>query len=224
VNIAARIGEIRAQLLENRARLHDAPRLIAVSKTRSIEEIRCAAAAGIQDFGENYVQDALPKIAATRDIKVNWHFIGRIQSNKVRDLAQHFQWIHTLDRAKVAHGLNRFRHGEPINVCIQLDLEADDRRYGVQANKLDALICDVESLPNLHLRGLMLMPAPGKDEQALQRVFAEAKGIFDAAKGGVSDPDSWDTLSMGMSGDYAIALEAGSNCVRIGTAIFGPRT
>jgi len=142
----------------------------------------------------------------------------------VRDLAQHFQWIHTLDRAKVAHGLNRFRHGEPINVCIQLDLEADDRRYGVQANKLDALICDVESLPNLHLRGLMLMPAPGKDEQALQRVFAEAKGIFDAAKGGVSDPDSWDTLSMGMSGDYAIALEAGSNCVRIGTAIFGPRT
>ena len=223
MNIAARIGEIRAELVEGRARSHNAPRLIAVSKTRSIEEIRCAAVAGIEDFGENYVQDALPKIAATRDLEVNWHFIGRIQSNKVRDLAQHFQWIHTLDRAKIAHGLNRFRQSQPINVCIQLDLEAGERRYGVKAGELGALIRDVESLPNLRLRGLMLMPAPGKDEQALRAAFAEAKGVFDAAKRIVSRPEDWDTLSMGMSADYLIALEEGSNCVRIGTRIFGQR-
>jgi len=223
VNIVARIGEVRAQLLQSRALPHGTPRLIAVSKTRSIEEIRCAASAGIQDFGENYVQDALPKIAATDDLELNWHFIGRIQSNKVRDLAQHFQWIHTLDRAKVAQGLNRFRKGEPLNVCIQLDLEAGERRYGVAPRELGALIREVDSLTNLCLRGLMLMPAPGKDEAALRAVFAQAKNIFDATKSTVSRPESWDTLSMGMSGDYPVALEAGSNCVRVGSAIFGPR-
>ena len=224
VTIATRIDTVRAQLLRGDTAPQAAPRLIAVSKTRSVEEIRCAAAAGVCDFGENYLQDALPKIAATTDLDINWHFIGRIQSNKVRDLAQHFQWIHTVDRVKVAQGLSRYRSGEPLNLCIQLDLEASERRYGVTKSELPTLLRQIESLPGLRPRGLMLMPAPGKDEQALRAAFARAKTIFEMSRDWLSQSEYWDTLSMGMSGDFAMALEEGSNCVRIGTAIFGPRT
>ena len=199
------------------------PRLIAVSKTRSPAEIRSAAAAGIMDFGENYVQEALPKISATQDLGLVWHFIGRIQRNKARDIAQHFQWIHTLDRVEVAQRLSRFRTGEPLNLCIQLDIEATERRYGVRKDELIALIKEVESLPGLHLRGLMVMPAPGKDTESLRRAFRTAKETFDATASQLAHPQNWDTLSMGMTSDFQLALEEGSNCLRIGTAVFGPR-
>ena len=199
------------------------PRLIAVSKTRSPEEVRSAAAAGITDFGENYVQEALPKISATQDLGLAWHFIGRIQRNKARDIAQHFQWIHTLDRVEVAQRLSRFCTGEPLNVCIQLDLEATERRYGVRKDELIALIKEVESLPGLRLRGLMVMPAPGKDTESLRRAFRTARETFDTTAGELAHPEVWDTLSMGMTSDFELELEEGSNCLRIGTAIFGPR-
>ncbi len=227
MSIDARIAELRSALSPYRSASHHEratePRLIAVSKTRSLEEIRSAAASGIMDFGENYVQEALPKISATRYLGLVWHFIGRIQRNKARDVAQHFQWIHTLDRVEVAQRLSRFCTGEPINVCIQLDIEATERRYGVRKDELIALVKEVESLPGLRLRGLMVMPAPGKDTLSLRRAFKTARETFDATASQLAHPEDWDTLSMGMSSDFELALEEGSNCLRIGTAIFGPR-
>lgn len=226
MSIAARVGALRSHLsrIKSVRSIGQAlpTRLIAVSKTRSEREIRDAAGAGLADFGENYVQEALPKIQAMHDLGLTWHFIGRIQRNKARDVAQHFQWIHTLDRAKVAHRLNDFRSGEPLNVCIQLDLE-EDQRYGVEPEALGSLIDEVGCLPNLRLRGLMCMPAPGKDEDELRRVFRRARALFDAIADGGAAGGQWDTLSMGMSGDFPLALEEGATCVRIGTRIFGPR-
>ena len=220
VTIAERVQELGSRLSTGGG----APRLIAVSKTRSLHEIKVAATVGIRDFGENYVQEALPKILASKDMGLVWHFIGRIQRNKVRDIAQHFQWVHTLARDKIAHGLNRFRTGDPLNVCIQLDLESCARRYGVPPHELEAFVQLVENLPGLRLRGLMFMPAPGKNDSELRVAFSEAKTIFDATKRQVAAPEFLDTLSMGMSGDFAMALEAGSTCVRVGTAMFGQRS
>lgn len=227
MGIDARVAELRRLISPYRsASIHDganAPRLIAVSKTRSLTEIASAATAGVVDFGENYVQEALPKIAALQERGLVWHFIGRLQRNKARDVAQHFQWIHTLDRAEIAHRLSRFCTSEPLNLCIQLDVEASEHRYGVKTHELMPLIKEVESLPHMRLRGLMVMPAPGKDETSLRQVFRLAKETFDATAAQLAHPETWDTLSMGMSSDFELALEEGSNCLRIGTAIFAPK-
>lgn len=227
MSIAASIAEFHGLLSPYRSASQGAcetvPRLIAVSKTRSLEEIRSAAAAGILDFGENYVQEALPKISATQELSLSWHFIGRMQRNKVRDVAQNFQWIHTVDRVEIAQRLSRFCTGEPLNVCIQLDIEATERRYGVRRHELIALLKEVETLPGLRLRGLMVMPAPGKSIENLRQAFRTAKETFDATASQLAHPEDWDTLSMGMSSDFELALREGSNCLRIGTAIFGPR-
>lgn len=226
MSIAARVASLRSDLSRaksvRRCEQSFPPRVIAVSKTRSPSEIRRAASIGLADFGENYVQEALPKIQATSDLGICWHFIGRIQSNKARDVAQHFQWIHTLDRAKVAQRLSDSRSGEPLNVCVQIDLE-EDQRYGVKAENLASFIDEAGRLPNLRLRGLMCMPAPGKDEDELRGVFQQARQHFDAIASSRAVDEHWDTLSMGMSGDFLLALEEGATCVRIGTRIFGPR-
>lgn len=227
MSIDARISELRCLLSAYSSTTSDgrtrAPRMIAVSKTRSLAEIRSATAAGLRDFGENYVQEALPKISATQELGIAWHFIGRMQRNKARDIAQHFQWIHTLDRAEVAQRLSRFCTGEPLNVCIQLDIENTERRYGVKQHELLGVMREVERLPGLRLRGLMVMPAPGKDAEGLRAAFRLARETFDATFSQLANPKDWDTLSMGMSSDFELALEEGSNCLRIGTAIFGPR-
>lgn len=227
MSIDARVAELRRLLSPYRKTSNDegssAPRVIAVSKTRGVNEIRSAAAAGLTDFGENYVQEALAKISATQELGLVWHFIGRVQRNKARDIAQHFQWIHTLDRAEVAHRLSRFRIGTPLNLCVQLDTEETERRYGVKRHELAVLIKEVESLPGLRLRGLMVMPAPGKDREGLRKAFALARETFHAAANQVAKPEDWDTLSMGMSSDFEMALEEGSNCLRIGTGLFGAR-
>ncbi len=227
MSIDARVAELRRLISPYRKASNDevrsVPQVIAVSKTRSVDDIRSAAAAGLKNFGENYAQEALAKISATQELGLVWHFIGRVQRNKARDIAQHFQWIHTLDRAEVAQRLCRFRVGAPLNVCIQLDIEETERRYGVKRHELSALIKEVESLPHLRLRGLMVMPAPGKDREGLRKAFALTREIFNVAASEVANPEDWDTLSMGMSSDFELALEEGSNCLRIGTAIFGAR-
>ena len=191
-------------------------RLLAVSKTRSAAEVRDAHADGLRDFGENYVQEAIAKIDALTDLDIVWHFVGAIQSNKARDIARHFQWVHTVDRLKVATRLDAAAE-RPLDVCIQVNVDAEPQKAGVDPAELPSLVDRVAELPRLKLRGLMVIPAPGDTRSSFRRTQA----LFDklAPRAG----DDWDTLSMGMSGDFADAIAEGANLVRIGTAIFGPR-
>ena len=197
-------------------------RLVAVSKTRSLDEVRTAAGAGTTDFGENFLQDALPKVRALETPGITWHFIGAIQSNKTRDIARHFQWVHTLDRPRIAERLHRHRGDlPPLDVCIQVNVDAEAGKAGVSPDGIGELVEAVHALDHLRLRGLMAIPALRDDPEETRPSFARMRELFEAhaAKGG----DHWDTLSMGMTADYAIAIQEGSTCVRIGTAIFGPR-
>ena len=191
-------------------------RLLAVSKTRSAAEVRDAHAEGLREFGENYAQEAIAKIDALTDLDIVWHFVGAIQSNKARDIARHFQWVHTVDRLKVATRLDAAAE-RPLNVCIQVNVDAEPQKAGVDPAELPSLVDRVAELPRLKLRGLMVIPAPGDTRSSFRRTRA----LFDklAPRAG----DDWDTLSMGMSGDFTDAIAEGANLVRIGTAIFGPR-
>lgn len=201
-----------------RQRLQGAPgvTLLAVSKGQSLERIREAAAAGQLAFGENYVQEALDKIAALPALE--WHLIGPLQSNKTRLAAEHFAWVQTIDRERIARRLSEQRPAgmAPLNVLIQVNASGELSKSGVAFAEVDALASAVCRLPNLRLRGLMAIPEPGAPRER----YRETRALFDALKGRYT----WDTLSMGMSADMALALAEGSTMVRIGTAIFGPRT
>ena len=197
-------------------------RILAVSKRHSVDAIRAAAAAGQTAFGENYVQEALAKIDALADLELEWHFIGAIQSNKTRDIAARFDWVHTVDRAKIARRLNEQRphHAPPLNVCIQVNVDDEPQKAGVDPAELPGLAQLVDELPRLRLRGLMCIPKadesgipPRGSFAALRRLAAEL------AAAGIGT----DTLSMGMSADIEAAIAEGATIVRIGTAIFGPR-
>ncbi len=199
----------------------DSVHVVAVSKTRSADEVRAAHGAGMEHFGENYLQDALPKIRSLQDIRAQWHFIGRVQANKTRDIAAHFDWVHTVDRLKIATRLNAHRQSSslPLNVLVQVNVDADADKGGVTSDaELDVLVQGIEALPNLALRGLMTILAADTDPttgfQALQAQFARL-----AAHRG----SHWNALSMGMSNDFETAIACGATHVRIGTAIFGPR-
>lgn len=193
-------------------------RLVAVSKARTAPEIANAYAAGQRDFGENYLQEAVAKINAMSDLDIVWHFIGAIQSNKTRDIARHFQWIHTVDRQKIA---NRLDEGavRPLDVCIQVNVDDEPQKAGVAVRDLPALVHHILALPHLRLRGLMTIPRAEGDHRAS---FRALRSLFDdlAADAG----DHWDSLSMGMSEDFEAAIDEGATMVRIGTAIFGPRS
>lgn len=193
--------------------------LIAVSKTQPAERLRAAAEAGISDFGENYLQDALPKIDALGDLNARWHFIGAIQSNKTRQIASHFQWVHTVARLKIAERLSeQCPAGRILNVTLQVNVDDDPAKAGVRAEDAGTLLRAVARLPNLRVRGLMTILQQASEPLAGYRRLA---GLFEDLRGDA--PASWDTLSMGMSGDYAAAIAAGATHVRIGTAIFGAR-
>lgn len=197
-------------------------RLVAVSKTRSAADIAAVAAAGVRDFGENYLQEALPKIQALAGRGLVWHFIGAIQSNKARDIARHFQWVHSVDRLGVAERLNRGRAGlEPLDVCVQVNIDATPNQAGVAPEGLGPLLEGLRDCARLRVRGLMALPAKGGGGRAPGPGFARMAALFEAhrRRGG----ELWDTLSMGMSEDYLEAVASGATCVRIGTAIFGPR-
>ena len=197
--------------------------LLAVSKTRAPEEIAAAADVGVKHFGENYLQEALPKLKSLAGRDITWHFIGSVQSNKTRDIARNFQWVHTLDRKRIAERLNFSRRGlAPLDVCIEVNIDDEPQKSGISPGAVDALIHAVRPLQHLRLRGLMVIPAPKAAAQSMRESFALTAELFDRHRQ-IGGPH-WDTLSMGMSDDFGIAIEEGATCVRIGTAIFGPRT
>jgi len=177
---------------------------------------------GVRRFGENYLQEALQKIEALADLDLEWHFIGPIQSNKTRAIAEHFDWVHSVDRLKIARRLNEQRPAAlaPLNVCLQLNVSAEQSKSGAEPAQLAALAAEVAALPRLRLRGLMAIPAATEDvarQRAAFRCMGEAQAQLQAA--GLE----LDTLSMGMSGDLEAAIAEGATLVRIGTALFGPR-
>jgi pyridoxal phosphate enzyme (YggS family) len=196
--------------------------LIAVGKAKTAETLRQAATAGVTDFGENYLREALPKMEELRDLPLHWHFIGAIQSNKTRAIAERFEWVHSVDRASVAQRLSDQRpfHAPPLNVCIQVALVPEPGKGGVTPEDLPALAGAVARLPRLRLRGLMCVPPPQPDPTAARAIFARLRGLLDDLHCAGLELD---TLSMGMSGDFPAAIAEGATQVRIGTALFGSR-
>ncbi len=197
--------------------------LLAVSKTRHADEIRAAQAAGQNCFGENYLQEALAKIHLLADLNLQWHFIGSLQANKSRPVAEHFDWLHTLDRPKVAHRLNQQRPSAKakLNVCIQVNISGEASKSGIRLDEVDALADVISPMPNLQLRGLMTIPSAAHSDQELADCFSRMQTKFSELQ---QQYPSVDTLSMGMSDDLEAAIAGGSTMVRIGTAIFGPRS
>jgi len=197
--------------------------LLAVSKTFGPDAVRAAHQAGQLAFGENYIQEAVEKITALRDLPLQWHCIGPIQSNKTRLVAEHFDWVQTVDRLKVAQRLSAQRpaHLPPLQVCIQVNVDGGPSKSGVPPEDALALARAVAALPHLQLRGLMCIPEPTPDFVAACTVFERARGLFDALN---QQGFKLDTLSMGMSADLEAAIASGSTLVRVGSAIFGHRT
>ncbi|MGI2173227.1 YggS family pyridoxal phosphate-dependent enzyme [Shewanella ulleungensis] len=212
------------QAAQNCSRLPSDISLLAVSKTKPINDIITAYEAGQRQFGENYVQEGETKITAlAADYPdIEWHFIGPLQSNKTKIVAEHFDWMHTVSRDKIAQRLNDQRPDSklPLNVCIQVNISQEDSKSGVDANQVATLALTISQLPNLMLRGLMAIPTATDNTQLQQQEFANLKVLYDQLK--LQYP-SIDTLSMGMSGDMDIAIANGSTMVRIGSAIFGER-
>ena len=196
--------------------------LLAVSKTRSAAEIRAAHAAGLKHFGESYLQEAVEKILALRDLDLVWHFVGPIQSNKTRAIAANFHWVHSVDRLKVARRLSEQRPPQlpALQVCLQVNISGEASKSGVAPSELPELARAVSSLPRLELRGLMAIPAPEDLEQRQRRAFARVREALVELRAFLP---RLDTLSMGMSEDLEAAIAEGATIVRPGTAIFGPR-
>lgn len=196
--------------------------LLAVSKTCSPEAVRQAYAAGQCAFGENYVQEGVQKIAALGDLPLQWHCIGPIQSNKSRLVAEHFDWVHTIYRLKIAERLSAQRPPDkaPLNVCIQVNVDGGATKSGVAPGDALALAREVASLPRLRLRGVMSIPEPAPDFETALAVHQKVRGVFDEFRHAGLQVD---TLSIGMSSDLEAAIAAGSTMVRVGTAIFGAR-
>jgi pyridoxal phosphate enzyme (YggS family) len=193
--------------------------LLAVSKTKPAEALREAYAAGLRDFGENYLQEALSKQLELADLPLIWHFIGPIQSNKTRAIAEHFAWVHSVDRLKIAQRLSEQRPADlpPLNICIQVNVSGEDSKSGCTPADLPALATAISDLPRLKLRGLMAIPEPTEDRAAQDAAFAAVQSL----QASLNLP--LDTLSMGMSHDLESAIAQGATWVRIGTALFGAR-
>lgn len=193
--------------------------LLAVSKTKPAEALREAHAAGLRDFGENYLQEALGKQLELADLPLIWHFIGPIQSNKTRAIAEHFAWVHSVDRLKIAQRLSEQRPAElpPLNICIQVNVSGEYSKSGCTPADLPALAKAISELPRLKLRGLMAIPEPTEDRAAQDAAFAAVQSL----QASLNLP--LDTLSMGMSHDLESAIAMGATWVRIGTALFGAR-
>lgn len=198
-------------------------RLLAVSKTKPVEAIEEAITAGQTAFGENYVQEGVEKIAYfAQQPNLEWHFIGPLQSNKTRLVAENFDWIQTVDRLKIAERLNAQRPANkaPLNVLIQINISDEESKSGIQPEELDELVKAISQLPNLRLRGLMAIPKPESEAEQQKIALRKMQQLFDRLQ---AEFEGIDTLSMGMSDDMQSAIECGSTMVRIGTAIFGAR-
>ena len=196
--------------------------VLAVSKQQSVAAIQAAYQAGLRNFGENFFQEAIVKLRELEALDITWHFIGRIQSNKTRDIAEMFQWVHTVDRLKIAARLNdqRPHFSPPLNVCIQVNQAGETQKGGVEESEVAELAHAVMSLPRLRLRGLMTLPPVTPNPESNAPLFARLNRLKTVL---IEDGIPLDTLSMGMSTDFEVAIGQGSTIVRIGTAIFGPR-
>jgi hypothetical protein len=227
--IATNLQAVEATI-EAAARAAGRPResvqLLAVSKTFPAEAVLEAMATGQRSFGENYLQEAVDKMQAVArmapGVPVEWHFIGPIQSNKTRPIASHFQWVHTVDRLKVAQRLSEQRPAEmgPLNICLQVNISGEASKSGMSADELPALAQEVAKLPNLRLRGLMAIPELQRDASMQHEPFARLRALYEGLR---RDGLPLDTLSMGMSGDLEAAVLEGATIVRVGSAIFGAR-
>ena len=220
-HIAETLERVRfAQSAAGRA--DDDVTVLAVSKQQSVAAIQAAYQAGLRNFGENFFQEAIVKLRELETLDITWHFIGRIQSNKTRDIAEMFQWVHTVDRLKIAARLNdqRPHFSPPLNVCIQVNQAGETQKGGVDESEVAELARAVMSLPRLRLRGLMTLPPATPNPESNAPLFARLNRLKTVL---IEDGIPLDALSMGMSTDFEVAIGQGSTIVRIGTAIFGPR-
>lgn len=218
-----KIQDLLAKAAVDAGRSAEQIRLLAVSKKHPVRAILEAYSAGQRDFGENFVQEGLDKIAAVNRDDVIWHFIGHLQANKTRVVAEHFQWVHTVDRMKIARRLSEQRphDADDLNVCIEVNIDEEENKSGVAVSELPELAIAVAALPRLRLRGLMCLPAKRDSFAAQRQPFARLKSLLDSLN---ESGLQLDTLSMGMTADYAAAIQEGATIVRVGTAIFGPRS
>jgi len=224
-SIAENLSQVRAHIeaaCQAAGRPPHSVSLLAVSKTWGVDAVRSAHAAGQTAFGENYIQEAVDKIGALSDLPLEWHCIGPIQSNKTRLVAEHFHWVHSVDRLKIAQRLSEQRpeHLPPLQVCIQVNVDGGETKSGVSPADLPELAQAVAALPRLQLRGLMTIPEPAETDAQMRDVHRQAKDLFEQLR---VQGLPLDTLSMGMSADMDAAIAEGSNMVRVGTAIFGKR-
>ncbi len=224
-SIAQNLAQVQTQIqgaCQAAGRPAGCVQLLAVSKTWGPDAVRAAHTAGQTAFGENYIQEAVDKIADLHDLPLVWHCIGPIQSNKTRLVAEHFDWAHSIDRLKIAQRLSEQRpeHLPPLQVCIQVNVDGGETKSGVSPQDLPALALAVAALPRLQLRGLMTIPEPAETEAQMRAVHRQAKDLFDSLR---TQGLPIDTLSMGMSADMSVAIAEGSTMVRVGTAIFGKR-
>src|SRR5579862_1290525 len=224
-NLPERVHQVEERMAAAAARAGRSAQsvtLLAATKAQPPEVVRAAADCGLGHFGESYLQEALPKLDALRDRALTWHFIGQIQANKTRLIAERFAWVHAVDRLRIAERLaaQRPHYAPPLNVCLQVHLGGEASKGGVEAAELPALARAVASLPRLTLRGLMCIPP---EESAVSRQRAWFRQLRELCAALNSQGLGLDTLSMGMSGDFEAAIEEGATLVRVGTALFGPR-
>jgi len=220
-NIATLLKRVRLSA-EKSQRITGDITVIAVSKTQPVEAIRAAHRLGLTDFGESYLQEALAKMAELEDLPLTWHFIGPIQSNKARAIASHFDWVHSVERLKIAQRLNEHRPAQlpPLQICLQVNISGEASKSGTSLEELPQLVREVRHLPRLQLRGLMAIPARTAETAVQRTAFARVRQALEQVR---ALAPGMDTLSMGMSDDLEAAIAEGSTMVRVGTGIFGSR-
>ena len=223
------ISSVKARIEQSAAsagRNLSAIQLLAVSKTRTPKEIEIALSQGLNAFGENYVQEALDKINVLKSLPLEWHFIGPLQSNKTKQVAENFSWVHAVDRLKIAKRLNdqRPEHLEPLNICLQINIDNEPTKSGILPDQACDLAISISQLPRLRLRGLMAIPMARHDIESQRQPFKALRLLQEEINQQLDNSQKLDTLSMGMSGDIEAAICEGATILRVGTDIFGPRT
>lgn len=223
--LCRRIEQLRSNIdeaLRQSGREPGSVTLLAASKTRPADDLRAAWHCGLRCFGENYLQEAVAKVLALGDLAIDWHFIGPIQSNKTRDIAAHFDWAHGVDRVKIARRLNEQRPvgKPPLNICLQVNINKEANKSGLYLEDIAEVAEQICEFPHLKFRGLMAIPVKTTDPELQHQAFASLRQALEQLN---ASGYQLDTLSMGMSGDMAVAIDEGSTLVRIGTAIFGAR-
>lgn len=227
-NIVQRITRVADEIRTFAQRADRDPaqiKVLPVSKQKTVADIRSLVSQGFCEFGESYVAEALPKIETLTSLQCIWHYVGVVQSNKTKRLARYFDWVQSVDRLHIGKRLADARKAfsvEPLNICVQVNIDDEPTKAGVSVDEVPELIERLQEFPQLRIRGLMTIPNPEAHQEATRSSFRRMRELFERLKPKASS--QWDTLSMGMSADFGIAIEEGATMVRIGTALFGPRT